>query len=246
MAAVLGRLLCHSWLYRKHMKNVSLLIANCAMCLLAQSSYAGSATWKPNPPSNDWYAATNWTPATVPDGPSDTATFNTSTTTAISLPGPSFTQLDSMIYNSGASAFTTTLGGGADLSLEGVGITNNSGTTQTFVVEADLTGGYAEMNFSNGATAGSSTSISAVGGQTAGQTGAYIQFFDTSNAGNGNFIGAGGAVQGSFGSFINFNDNSTAANGTFTTNGGAAGNTSGGSINFGSPSTAGGATIVNN
>jgi hypothetical protein len=102
------------------------------------------------------------------------------------------------------------------------------------------------MNFSNGAAAGSSTSISTVGGQTAGQTGAYIQFFDTSSAGNGNFIADGGAVQSSFGSFINFYDNSDAANGTFTSNGGASSNTSGGSISFSSTSTAGSATITNN
>jgi len=214
--------------------------------LASQFGYAGSANWKANPPSDDWYAPANWTPGTVPNGPSDTATFNTSTKTAISLAGPSFTQLDGIIYNPGASAFTTILRGGADLSLEGMGIINNSGTTQTFVVETDLTDGVAEMNFSNGATSGGFTSISTFGGQTAGQPGAVIQFFDTSSAGNGNFIVGGGAVEGSFGSFTNFYDNSTAANGTFTSNGGAASNTSGASISFGSNSTAGSATITNN
>ena len=140
-----------------------------AVLLSLQATRAGSATWKSNPSSSDWNTTANWTPATVPNGPSNTATFNTSIKTAISLPGPTFTQLDGVIYNSGASAFTTTLSVGTDLSLEGLGITNNSGNTQTFVVEADLTGGYAEMNFSNGAAAGSSTSISTVGGQAAGQ-----------------------------------------------------------------------------
>jgi hypothetical protein len=227
-------------------KNTFAILSAMALLLDLQSTRAGSATWNLNPNSGDWNTAINWTPAAVPDGPSDTATFNTSTKTVISLPGPSFTQLDGIIYNSGASAFTTTLSGGADLSLEGVGITSNSGTTQNFLVEADLTGGYAEMNFSNGAAAGSSTNITTFGGQTAGQTGAYVQFFDTSSAGNGNFIVGGGAVQGSFGGFINFYENSTAANGTFTSNGGAATNTSGGSISFGSTSTAGSATITNN
>ena len=40
-------------------------------------AYAGSATWNLNPTSSDWNTATNWTPATVPNGPTDVATFVT-------------------------------------------------------------------------------------------------------------------------------------------------------------------------
>ena len=38
-------------------------------------AFAGSATWNSNPVSNDWNTAANWTPATVPNGPEDIATF---------------------------------------------------------------------------------------------------------------------------------------------------------------------------
>ena len=38
-------------------------------------SNAGSATWNSSPATGDWNTATNWTPATVPNGPSDPATF---------------------------------------------------------------------------------------------------------------------------------------------------------------------------
>ncbi len=37
---------------------------------------AGSATWKSNPVDSDWNNASNWKPATVPNGPNDRATFN--------------------------------------------------------------------------------------------------------------------------------------------------------------------------
>ena len=41
-----------------------------------QVSQAGSATWNLNPASDLWSTASNWTPATVPNGPADTATFD--------------------------------------------------------------------------------------------------------------------------------------------------------------------------
>ena len=42
---------------------------------------AGSATWNLHPTSGDWDTAANWTPATVPNGPADIATFSTSSAT---------------------------------------------------------------------------------------------------------------------------------------------------------------------
>jgi hypothetical protein len=53
--------------------------------LSIQTARAGSAMWKANPTSGDWNTAANWTPTTVPNGVSDTATFATSNTTQLSL-----------------------------------------------------------------------------------------------------------------------------------------------------------------
>ncbi len=50
----------------------------------ASTAFAGSATWNLNPTSGDWNTAANWTPATVPNGPADTATFDISNTTGMS------------------------------------------------------------------------------------------------------------------------------------------------------------------
>jgi hypothetical protein len=53
--------------------------------LLANIARAGSATWDLNPGSGDWNTAANWTPMTVPNGASDTATFSLSNTTNVSI-----------------------------------------------------------------------------------------------------------------------------------------------------------------
>ena len=58
-----------------------------ALTLLAvaslPSAQAASATWNLNPTSNDWNTPTNWTPARVPDGPTDVATFAASNVTTV-------------------------------------------------------------------------------------------------------------------------------------------------------------------
>jgi len=46
---------------------------------------AGSATWKLNPTTGDWNTAANWNPPTVPNQPTDIATFDVSNTAQISI-----------------------------------------------------------------------------------------------------------------------------------------------------------------
>lgn len=55
------------------------------LLLTATSALAGSATWNLNATSDitNWFNETNWTRATVPDGPDDTATFDVSNTTNV-------------------------------------------------------------------------------------------------------------------------------------------------------------------
>src|ERR1044072_2289423 len=75
-------------------------------CLIGAHSFAGSATWNLNPTSGDWNTATNWTPATVPDDPADTATFDFSNITGLSQ-GQRI-DVAEIIFQPGASAFTIT------------------------------------------------------------------------------------------------------------------------------------------
>src|SRR5437763_16438859 len=94
---------------------------------VSNSVHAGSATWDLNPVSGDWNTATNWTPATVPAGSADTATFAVSNTTAISISAN--TILDGLTFAPGANSFTITDSPFFALTIGGLGITNNSGTT---------------------------------------------------------------------------------------------------------------------
>src|SRR2546425_13164045 len=71
------------------------------------TAFAGSATWKTNPGSGDWNTAANWTPATVPNGPVDIATFAFSNITNVSVSAE--IEVDSIVFTSGASAFTITV-----------------------------------------------------------------------------------------------------------------------------------------
>src|SRR5438309_5112036 len=105
----------------------------------------GSATWKSSPATGDWNTASNWSPATVPNGASDTATFASSSITNISLSAN--TEVNGIVFNSGASAFTITTGNGFTLTISGAGIMNNSGLTENL----SATGG--SLLFKQSATA---------------------------------------------------------------------------------------------
>src|SRR5713101_4819680 len=207
----------------------------------ASSSFAGSATWLANPATGNWSTASNWTPATVPDGPADTATFATSNIRFVAPEGA--TEVNGIVFNPGASRFTIALLT-TTLTISGVGITNNSGITQNFAP------GPGAIDFMNSATAGGSNvaftdagtvqffNTSTAGNATFTNNGA-VKFFDTSTAGNGTLTNSGGGI-------VIFSDGTpTADNGTFTNTGGAVSGGGGGFIVFNS-GTAGDATFTNN
>jgi len=150
-----------------------LLLVIVLLLLSLQTTQAGSATWNLNPASGDWNTAANWTPATVPNGPADTAQFAASNTTGISISSP--TEVNGTQFNPGASAFTITAPPMLTFTISGVGITNNSGTTQNFVSTDDSI-----INFSNSATAGNATLIANNG---TGGIGGAILFSGNSTGG---------------------------------------------------------------
>ena len=125
------------------------------LSLSAHSASAGSATWVASPVSGDWNTALNWSPSTIPNGPSDTATFATSSTTGISLSAS--TEVNGIVFDIGASAYIITNPGDLVATISGVGVTNNSGLTQNFVVTG-VSSHYGTLLFLNSATAGHSTS----------------------------------------------------------------------------------------
>jgi autotransporter-associated beta strand protein len=208
------------------------------LLLSIESSYAGSATWKTRPDSGDWNTAANWNPMTVPNGPSDTATFDFSSRTNVSLSAD--TEVNDITFNPGASTFTITAPPGLTLTFSGAGIINNSGITQNFATARGLGGNQALIQFTNRATAGNRTAFTNNPGSL-GEQGTII-FNDNASAGNAIFTNNGAKV-GRGGQVIFFGG--TAGNGIFINNGGA-GLGPAGSTQFFASSTAGNGTFITN
>jgi len=214
-----------------------------------QTSYAGSATWNLDPTGGYWNAAENWTPATVPNGPDDIATFVFSNIPSLKL-GPD-TEANSIVFASDATAFTISRGPNVfddrSLTLSGAGIINNSTMVQNFVVEVNFTGARGSITFVNSASAGTATTFTVLGAFATGQAPGLITFSDSSTAGEGTFMLQPGAQGGpALGAQINFDDNASAGNGTFIVNGALRDSPQGGRLTFSTGSTGDHGVFVNN
>ncbi len=159
---------------------------------------AGSGTWAANPASADWHASANWTPAMVPNGPLDVASFGPSNVTEVTI-SPTV-EVSSVNFNLGAPDFTIGVKGiGINLFVSGPGIINQSGRLQSFTAD----GGQSAIFFENSATAGDLTSF--------GGDAPLIFFDDFASAGSATFDISG---NGTFQAFVGFNDATTAAEAT--------------------------------
>ncbi len=197
---------------------------------VAQLASAGSATWDLNPGSGDWNTAANWTPATVPNGLTDIATFGVSNVTNVS-PSLKIT-LSGIEFVSGASAFTLTVISQRTFQFVGNGIQNDSGIVQNFFIGTEVTSKNGTLLFTGSATAGDMTTFTNFGSY------GYIGFQDESRAGTGTFINLGGPGSG----VIEFYGSATGDHATFINNGSDLSYGTGGEINFYGDSTAGNGT----
>src|SRR5947199_8506416 len=105
----------------------------CLVLTFTHLTYAGSATWNLNSTNGDWNTPANWTPATVPNGDGDDATFAVTSQANISLFVPVL--LNQIIFNPGASAYTISFSSTSSSTITG-GIINNSGINEDFVTVA--------------------------------------------------------------------------------------------------------------
>ncbi len=120
---------------------------------------------------------------TVPNNPSDTATFVTSNTTTVSLSAA--TEVNTVVFGAGASEFTIRSATHSQkFQFFGAGIVNNSGKTQTFV-SASPSG---VILFTNSAAAGSDTMFFMEPSPLSGPP-SFLQFNDSSSADHGTFFG---------------------------------------------------------
>jgi autotransporter-associated beta strand protein len=195
-----------------------LAVIRCSLMLLFPAvAYPNSAQWDLDPISGDWNTAANWTPTGVPNGPADIATFALSNTTDVSISAN--TEVNGITFTSAAtSPYAITANPGLTLTISGVGITNNSGKTQHFVIAGDVYQKAGTLVFSNSATAGNNVSIFNQG---------FLQFSNRSTAGSSSILNEAG--------FMNFLNRSTAGSSSIFTQSG--------SMNFFNSSTAGNATI---
>ncbi len=227
---------------------VLLLFAALPFLAAQQRSFAGSATWTTQPISSDWSTAQNWMPQTVPNSAGDTAVFATSNVTDVAF--SALIQVGAIRFSPGASSFTITGQPGTSFTISGAGITNASGTTQTFAAVRDggLGSGYF---FMNNASAGSGTIFSLQGNlaffndsssadhatfmvtNDPGVSSGDVDFFGNSSAAEATFIVSTAGI-------VSFEDNSTAANAVFTATGGMYGP---GYVEFGINATAGNAVV---
>src|SRR5450432_895381 len=123
-------------------------------------TFAGSATWNSNPASHSWNTASNWTPATVPNGPADIATFGVSQTTQINETAA--ITLNGITFSPGSSGYAISVTG--TLTISGQGIINNSSCADGISADVTNQSNFGSLSFHGSATSGESVEYTAVGG----------------------------------------------------------------------------------
>jgi autotransporter-associated beta strand protein len=247
------------------------VILSLGVFLVVEPAWATTATWLTSPESGDWNDAANWSPMVVPNGPNDVARFQTSNQGAVSL--SSDIEVNEIAFDSSGNSFGVYIGAPLTLAISGLGVTNNSGTAQNFVVTGTVrfsngarVGGllsfydYGAISFNDSTNAGSAvftnnanTSVVFSGSSSASSatmTNSYsssIAFFESANAGSANVTLQ---TESSFpGAVTLFYDTSSAANAQFIINSGSYNDNdvhTGAGVTFFNSSTAGSSTLVAN
>jgi hypothetical protein len=219
------------------MKPFTLLPAVLIACstFLATSVLAGSATWNSNADSGDWNTAANWTPATVPNGASDTATFLTSYVTDLLIEGE--IELDALGLVRTSSTYTFTIASvdasTSSLTISGSGVPNGGYLPlENFVATTNAAGGRGVIKFTNDAYAGDSNVFFNKASSVAGGESGLTSFENSASAGLSTYINAGATVSGGAGGETNFRDTASAYGATIICNGSRVSGGTGGSATF--------------
>jgi len=164
-----------------------------ALATLSQgAAHATDGTWT-GVTNAEWTLGTNWT--SNPLVPDNTATFDTSTRTSVTI--SSSTSINTIEFTAAAPAYSFTINPVVIFSINGAGIANSSAFAPSFINESFI--------FFNSGTAANAAITN---------NGA-VSFLGSSSAGSSTIVNSGS------GSLISFSDTSTAGNATITTNGGA-------------------------
>jgi len=232
----------------KH-SNLRQLLALLIVCsFLLRPAAALTGTWNANPADGDWNLPANWSSMSVPNGPTDAATFGLSSITNVSLSAN--TEVDSIIFSAGASAYAITARPTRTLRVSGAGIWNMSGLRQDFVAEVDGQGNFGTIAFTGSASAGTGSNYLAQGSMVRSPgfdlPGGTISFRDNSSAAHGTFTLNGGGVPSADGGLTVFSNNASAGNSVFTAHGSGVLDALASRIAFHDTASAGNAVFVNN
>ena len=112
-----------------------LSLIHLALLLGIQTLDAGSATWKLDPTSGDWDHSSSWSPETVPHLAGDIATFDLSNQTTVKVSADVYSsyELDSIVFNRDAPAYTIFVHRVGPFRFSGAGTVNASVIRQTIV-----------------------------------------------------------------------------------------------------------------
>jgi len=231
--------------------SLATLLATTALGVVA--AHAVDGTWVGA--TSDWTDPANWSSPTVPDG---TATFGNTGSAAVDNNNGIIT-IGTVLFNGAAQAYTVTVGN--PFIVNGTGIINNSGNTQSFGVTSGNNLVFQQNSSASGGT-GLVTISTDVGGtvnfiqnSTAGTVSltnnGFVTFEDFASAGtsqitnnaNGqidffiNATAAGSTINNAASATLNFHNNTTAGTSSITNSG---------SLNFDGSATAGSSTITTN
>ena len=222
---------------------ILVLILSAVMSARAEAT---SGMWSGNPGNGDWHVPSNWSSVSVPNGPADIATFGVSSTTSVFLSAS--TQLDRIVFNPGASAYTITTRPTRTLTVSGAGIVNHSGLTQTLVAAGaeTVSGAPGAIRFTNNAALSGSVSLFSNGSTADFAQGGIIEFTGSSRAGAATLTVNGGAVSGGGGGYLRFYEQSSAEQAALVVNGSGANGAGWGTMDFYGSSTAAQAVITVN
>ena len=165
------------WSYPLRAAKTGIWLASTALALtgltaVVQPAMAQDATWLLNPGSNDFNAAANWSPTTVPTQ-TDTAFFGVSNTTDRYFSKLGNTITGGWTFNAGASNYALHIGD-QTVSFDGAGIVINGGSATLHKYGAN-----GSLIFNNSSSAGSATINNDFGN---------LRFNNTSSAGSATTI----------------------------------------------------------
>jgi autotransporter-associated beta strand protein len=206
---------------------------------------AGSATWSSSPTNGSWRQAINWSPNTIPNGPTDVATFGASDLTKVKVSGT--LEVASIIFQPEAPAYQVLEQeqyNPSTLVLSGAGVINNSGMTQMITVMANSPRGPGTLSFKNNADAGGAVEYLLCPGPSLQTGGAVLLLQDAATAGTASVVNEGGYY--GFGGATLFAGTSSAAGATVTNEGATSSSGSGGSTLLEGTSTGGEASFIAN